>query len=344
MKKFFTVCVCALMASLSLYAQDIIVTKDAKKIEAKILEVSKSEIKYKEKDNLEGPTFVLETNEINSIIYSNGKVVLYDNQPTNAPAKSIADEDMVEILLLSGATFKAQITEMKSDYIAYTIDGTPYTLSSSQIDQVTFLQNGQVKKYNHYNAVENSQPATSTSVSNEKSNATIITPSAKSEACYQGYFDVAGYVGKEEYQNASVTIGGFGFEGIDGVRFNKYIFTGIGVGFHTLFVNYQGISGMTLQTPLFADVRVYLPTKKNGLYPYLETSLGPMFQYYQKATYQGYSASTSNFYAFAYFKVNAGIDINHLSIGLGYSLVGNKDGVDNFFFAKIGVRIGKFNK
>ena len=72
--------VLALIASASLAAQDIIVTKNAKKIDAKILEVSTSEIRYKELDNLDGPIFILRADEINSIIYANGKVVLY-NQP-----------------------------------------------------------------------------------------------------------------------------------------------------------------------------------------------------------------------------------------------------------------------
>lgn len=70
-----------------LNAQDIIITKEAKKIEAKILEVSKSDIKYKELDNLEGPTFILETSEINTIIYSNGKVVLYNTENQTTPTK-----------------------------------------------------------------------------------------------------------------------------------------------------------------------------------------------------------------------------------------------------------------
>lgn len=71
---------CAVMASMTLVAQDIIVTNDAKKIEAKILEVSTSEIRYKELDYLDGPIFILRADEINSIIYANGKVVCY-NQP-----------------------------------------------------------------------------------------------------------------------------------------------------------------------------------------------------------------------------------------------------------------------
>lgn len=342
MKKLFTLCVCAIMGTLTIFAQDIIVTTDAKKIEAKILEVSKSAIKYKEKDNLEGPSFILETNEISSIIYANGKVVLYNAQPsnnTNTPAPMV-DANMAEILLLSGITLNAKITEMKSNYIAYVIDGTPYTLPTSQIDQITFVQTGQVKKYNHYNAVDNSQSAMSAYVSNDNSNAAVITPSAKSGPCYQGYFDISGYVGKEE----TITIGGFGVDGIDGVRFNKYLFTGIGVGLHTMFLNYQGITVTTLQTPLFADIRVYLPTKKKGLYPYMETSIGPMFQYYQHASYKGQTASTTEFAAFAFFRLNAGIDVDHFTFGLGYELVGNKNGVDNFFFAKIGARLGRFDK
>lgn len=68
------------MATATLFAQDIIVTKDAKKIDAKILEVSKTEIKYKESDNLEGPLFILPVEDIVTIIYANGKVVLYNQQ------------------------------------------------------------------------------------------------------------------------------------------------------------------------------------------------------------------------------------------------------------------------
>ena len=66
-----------LMVCSAIYAQDIIVTNESKRIDAKIIEVSKSEIRYKESDNLEGPTFVLETQDIHTIIYANGKVKLY---------------------------------------------------------------------------------------------------------------------------------------------------------------------------------------------------------------------------------------------------------------------------
>ena len=67
-------------------AQDVIITRDAKRIEAKIIEVSSSEIKYKEFSNQDGPTFVLNTAEINTIIYKNGSVKVFDEPRQNAPA------------------------------------------------------------------------------------------------------------------------------------------------------------------------------------------------------------------------------------------------------------------
>ena len=83
MKKIFLLTVAA-VAAFSAYAQDVIITRDAKRVEAKILEVSSSEIKYKEFNNLEGPTFVLTNAEINTIIYQNGTVKVFDQQPRQA--------------------------------------------------------------------------------------------------------------------------------------------------------------------------------------------------------------------------------------------------------------------
>lgn len=67
------------------FAQDIIVTRDAKRIEAKILEVSSSEIKYKEYNYQDGPLFILNTSEINTIIYQNGSVKIYGQDQQNTP-------------------------------------------------------------------------------------------------------------------------------------------------------------------------------------------------------------------------------------------------------------------
>ena len=66
----------------SLYSQDIIVTKDSKKIEAVIIEITPIEIKYKKFNNTDGPTFVSNVSEINTIIYSNGETQIFNNKST----------------------------------------------------------------------------------------------------------------------------------------------------------------------------------------------------------------------------------------------------------------------
>lgn len=85
MKKAFLI-LCAAFVAMGVYAQDIIVTRNSQRIEAKILEVSSAEIKYKEFNNQDGPTFVLTAAEINTIIYQNGTVKVFD-QPVAQPVQ-----------------------------------------------------------------------------------------------------------------------------------------------------------------------------------------------------------------------------------------------------------------
>jgi hypothetical protein len=145
-------CMVITIMTAPLFAQDIIVTIDAKKIEAKIIEVSKSEIKYKEQDNLDGPTFVLSTNEINSIIYKNGKIALY-NQPAEATLSKqetkleVRPEDNIATIILRSAdTIKGELVEMTSQHIIYIKNGERITIPGSEIGTVT-LPNGQVREY-----------------------------------------------------------------------------------------------------------------------------------------------------------------------------------------------------
>jgi len=100
------------------FAQDIIVTTDARRIEAKVLEVSESEVKYKETDNLEGPTFIISTNNISSIVYANGKVALYQGTPTatNDPSDSNSAPFFVTRM---GEKYTYKGVVMRGDVYAY---------------------------------------------------------------------------------------------------------------------------------------------------------------------------------------------------------------------------------
>lgn len=83
MKKIILLAVAAI-ASLTVNAQDIIVTRDGQRIDAKITEVSSSEVRYKEWNNQDGPTFVLRADEMNTIIYQNGTVKTFEHAPAAA--------------------------------------------------------------------------------------------------------------------------------------------------------------------------------------------------------------------------------------------------------------------
>ena len=68
-------------------ATDIIILKNSTKIDAKILEVSSTEVKYKKINSLDGPTFVVRTNEINSIVFENGDVQTYSTTHQQSPSQ-----------------------------------------------------------------------------------------------------------------------------------------------------------------------------------------------------------------------------------------------------------------
>lgn len=78
------------------FAQDIITTKDGNDIQAKILEVTNTEIKYKKFNNPDGPTFTLKKSEVLIVRYQNGENEVFNKTPqadytstpnTNLPVK-----------------------------------------------------------------------------------------------------------------------------------------------------------------------------------------------------------------------------------------------------------------
>lgn len=103
MKKIITL-LCTIFCVLSVFAQDIIITKDSKRIEAKILEVSSTEVKYKKQTNIDGPTFIELLSNISAIMYSNGEVESFNVE--------IKKEEKLEVENLSSANYLPHITKI----------------------------------------------------------------------------------------------------------------------------------------------------------------------------------------------------------------------------------------
>ncbi|GHT79291.1 hypothetical protein FACS189464_4000 [Bacteroidia bacterium] len=92
-KVFFSL----LLASVGIvgYSQDIIVTKDSKRIEAKVTEVNVDNIRYFKFDNLEGPVYTLPKSELTVILFQNGQVENFDTSAKQQPSQSSQSSQQV---------------------------------------------------------------------------------------------------------------------------------------------------------------------------------------------------------------------------------------------------------
>ena len=85
-----------ILYSTMVLAQDIVVTKDSQRLDVKIEEVSNEQIKYRKMNNLEGPLFIMPTNEIQTIIYANGDVQIFNANKTQKKKPVTVLKDPIE--------------------------------------------------------------------------------------------------------------------------------------------------------------------------------------------------------------------------------------------------------
>lgn len=65
-------------------AQDVLVKKDGSTILSKVIEISDTQVKYKKHSNIDGPTYIINVKELQSINYQNGEKELFnDKESTN---------------------------------------------------------------------------------------------------------------------------------------------------------------------------------------------------------------------------------------------------------------------
>lgn len=79
MLKLFILFISSLLIFSVCYSQDKIYRKNGTVVEAKVLEISSSEVKYKEFKNQDGPVYVLEADRISKIVFENGTVQKFED-------------------------------------------------------------------------------------------------------------------------------------------------------------------------------------------------------------------------------------------------------------------------
>ena len=99
MKKLIVVFALLLGCGIAASAQDLITQKDGTDIQAKILEVTINEVKYKRFSNLEGPTFTIPKSDILIIHYENGESEVFEESRARVYLNTDAD-------IVSGMRYK----------------------------------------------------------------------------------------------------------------------------------------------------------------------------------------------------------------------------------------------
>ena len=110
MKKLLLILLCLPLLT---FAQDNIVLKNGEEINAKILEVGESNVKYKRFNNQNGPVYTKSKDEIFFIKYSNGeKDVFSSNSSNNSRSKNTQNKKV----LISGASTFMYESGFDNDY------------------------------------------------------------------------------------------------------------------------------------------------------------------------------------------------------------------------------------
>lgn len=76
----------ALLCSASVSAQDIITKSDGSTIQAKVEEITDTNVRYHRFDNLSGPIYSIPLTSISKIVYENGATDTFSAQPTQSAA------------------------------------------------------------------------------------------------------------------------------------------------------------------------------------------------------------------------------------------------------------------
>lgn len=143
MKKSLTLLLLVILSSLS-FAQDIIITKDKERIQAKIMEVSQDEIKYKKFTYQDGPIFSIDIDEVVTVAYENGEVEVYDEETI---------EEKNEIIQAKAEALRKQEamygTFVKEDDFYYLYDRDKTTKMDKKA-YLEFIQNNCPEAYRNY--------------------------------------------------------------------------------------------------------------------------------------------------------------------------------------------------
>ena len=156
-------------------AQDTLFLKNTEKLTVKLVEINPDNVKYKLFSNQAGETFTSLKNEINQIVFANGKKEIYDTlrigkKDTLSNTNVIATKKAADTLIFNnGKIIAGKILAINTADIKYKIennpDGPTYSVLKTEIKEIIFAtglhqsfknENNTDNNYSHSNTASNS--------------------------------------------------------------------------------------------------------------------------------------------------------------------------------------------
>jgi len=100
MKKIILLTLIAIFTLTLCYSQDVITTRSGESIQARVLEVGQTEIKYKKFDNPEGPVYWILKSVVLMVKYENGTVDVFKVEKKNTDSSAVVS--LTENLFMKG--------------------------------------------------------------------------------------------------------------------------------------------------------------------------------------------------------------------------------------------------
>lgn len=277
--------------------------------------------------------------------------------PAPVASDPVAEKDI--IVLKNNTKIECLIQEVSKSEIKYkklsNPNGPLFVEETSDILTIIF-RDGTVQSYTQQSApaVASSTSTTpsKTSTSTEKSVSTYPTQPTMAFQCnieVGGEFTHNNFFTEGYYYN--FPSGGVDLDATFGVRASKLAFLGAGLGVHSEFANttvkasgYSFPCHLAIWTmPLYVNSRVYIPTKVD-VNPFVDASIGGYVGLSSKSevTINGQNYSTNNAVGGGfYIQLGLGLEIKRFMLGSGYRMITASDGLGNYGYVKLGVRVGK---
>ena len=134
------------MAGSAKDVKDIIVLNSKDTVEAKILEVTPTEVKYKKQNYLDGPTFIIYKSEINKITYGNGDVESFVQEEEKSVVKESAS-DIASTSTEANTSTTASANTVANTEVNTEANTTVSTSTNPPIDSVESVSAEEVPTY-----------------------------------------------------------------------------------------------------------------------------------------------------------------------------------------------------